>query len=85
MASGASSTRSTTSARCASPPRARPRLHEGHRKQPAGEGEGDAKAAGDAAAAAAWAERKEVANGRLQECSAKYNAEMKALRERGWD
>jgi len=46
--------------------------------------EGKATAAADAAAAAAHAAKKEAANGRLQECSAKYNAAMKALREAGW-
>ena len=47
-------------------------------------GEGKALDAGDAPAAARWARRKEAANQALHDCSQKYNALMKEMREAGW-
>ena len=46
--------------------------------------EGRAIDAGDGAAAAEWARRKEAANQALGECSQKYNALMAQLRSAGW-
>ena len=43
--------------------------------------EGKAVEAGDSSGAAEWARRKEEANLALQECSQKYNALMKDMRE----
>lgn len=46
--------------------------------------EGAALERDDAAAAAAAMARKEAANQRLQDCSQKFNALMRAMREEGW-
>ena len=45
--------------------------------------EGAALARGDDATAATCAAKKEAANAKLQDCSQKYNAAMKSLREAG--